>query len=904
MKKILLSLFTFFSFVLSAQAPQGINYQGVARTNAGVAMGSTNLGVKFKIWQGNPSTGTVIYSEVHSSVLTDTFGLYSLVIGSASGTGVGAFNSIPWGGGNLWVEVYIDPTNSGSFVTPVSAQQLMSVPYALYAQTSGSGGGGGVNGVPHNIPKLNPTGNGIKKSLLFERADSSGMGINNASPNTNAVLDIVNTGIPTQAGKGLLIPRMTGQERNAIPVTNLEHGLLVFQTNYVSVVSPEGLWYYDAVNSAWLLLAPAQAVWTLSGNVVGTNSFIGSLDNNDVVFKTGLITPTERMRIFNSTKGGNVQFGDGSTLNSYVFPASRGSAGQVLQMNPNGNNDMIWISPGSAAGWLTTGNVGTTGNFLGTTGAFPLVISTTNTTTPQPIQFLTAGVERMRIEEQNGFVGIGTNTPLAKFHVAANSTAGPQVYIQNTAANQEAAVVVTTPGGGGNIETVLSAVDGGTAVTQVGRVGTLTNNDLILVAGTGGSEIMRLAASGNVGIGINSPPYLLTVLGSQATTPIVGVQNTGGGDALVSSSTSGGAGVLGTNNGSGIGIAGYHSGTSGYAGYFQVAAGNANGASGIHVDNLGDGPGIVIVSSSTVNTNASLDISTAGVGNGLSSTVSGSGRAGFFNVTDQTNTSNALDVVHQGKGIVGSFANTTSSNSSAVLSVTNVGSGPSILATNAGTSTTFSANTTGTGSVASLIISNPSSASAALNVSTNGLASAANFQSTNPGTSAPTVFITNGSAAPSLQVTSTSNSPAIVSLGSGTNGAISAKFDGGAVAVGTGTANPTSGLDVKTSMGVSVKKYAIAGIFAIPPTDPNVVHIVGQSGTTTFTLPDAILCPGRMLIFTSDHTVTGGQMIIQGCCSQLVNGGASQTFSMISGVNKPSIGVVSDGNNWQIIFRN
>jgi hypothetical protein len=253
MKKIFLAIFFFASAFVLAQAPQGINYQGVARDNTGASMGNTNIGVQFKIWQGVPNSGTLVYSEVHS-VMTDTFGLYSLVIGAGSGTG--NFSSIPWSGGNLWVEVFIDPSNTGTFTSAVAAQQLMSVPYALYAATAGSGGGGTVSGTPHNIPKLNPAGNGIKKSLIFERTDSSGIGIGTPSPNTHAVLDIMNTGPSAGAGRGLLIPRMLFAERNAMTSSLglADNGLLVYQTNSGGVTAPQGFWYYDGTLPGWLLM--------------------------------------------------------------------------------------------------------------------------------------------------------------------------------------------------------------------------------------------------------------------------------------------------------------------------------------------------------------------------------------------------------------------------------------------------------------------------------------------------------------------------------------------------------------------------------------------------------------------------------------------------------------------------
>ncbi|HXB42078.1 MAG TPA: hypothetical protein VNZ49_16165, partial [Bacteroidia bacterium] len=107
-----------------------------------------------------------------------------------------------------------------------------------------------------------------------------------------------------------------------------------------------------------------------------------------------------------------------------------------------------------------------------------------------------------------------------------------------------------------------------------------------------------------------------------------------------------------------------------------------------------------------------------------------------------------------------------------------------------------------------------------------------------------------------------------------------------------------------TSMAISVKKYATASTFTIALNDQNIVHIATVSGNTTFNIPDATICPGRILIFTFDPAVTGGNFIITTCCGQTINGLATATFSYVSGVAKPSIGIVSDGTNWQIIFKN
>jgi len=86
-----------------------------------------NVNFKFKVLQ-NSTTGTIVYSENHS-VTTDDLGQVNIVIGQGTAT-VGTFSTINWGTGNYYLGIEL---NTGSGYVAMGTTQLLSVPYALYA---------------------------------------------------------------------------------------------------------------------------------------------------------------------------------------------------------------------------------------------------------------------------------------------------------------------------------------------------------------------------------------------------------------------------------------------------------------------------------------------------------------------------------------------------------------------------------------------------------------------------------------------------------------------------------------------------------------------------------------------------------------------------------------------------
>lgn len=135
-KRSLLLVLALFTFAwVSAQAPKGINYQGVARDNEGKPIATQTISVRINILK-NSAIGEVEYSEIHK-LQTNQFGLFTLVIGQGTTTS-GDFAFVSWAIGTKWLQIEIDPDGGSSFQL-AGSQQLMSVPYAFYSEYSGNG---------------------------------------------------------------------------------------------------------------------------------------------------------------------------------------------------------------------------------------------------------------------------------------------------------------------------------------------------------------------------------------------------------------------------------------------------------------------------------------------------------------------------------------------------------------------------------------------------------------------------------------------------------------------------------------------------------------------------------------------------------------------------------------------
>jgi hypothetical protein len=120
------------AFNMFAQAPQKMSYQAVIRNASNILVANQSVGMRISILQGSPS-GSAVYQETQSPT-TNINGLVSIEIGA--GTIVsGTFSAIDWSAGPYFAKTETDPTG-GTNYTITGTTQLLSVPYALYANSA------------------------------------------------------------------------------------------------------------------------------------------------------------------------------------------------------------------------------------------------------------------------------------------------------------------------------------------------------------------------------------------------------------------------------------------------------------------------------------------------------------------------------------------------------------------------------------------------------------------------------------------------------------------------------------------------------------------------------------------------------------------------------------------------
>lgn len=116
-----------------AQSPNVIRYQALVRDAQGSLVVNKTIGIKISVCK-DALDGESVFSERHVT-LTSAAGIVNIEIGRGTAE-VGNLSEIEWGKNEFFIKTEID-IDGGSNYQLSGSSQLVSVPYALHANTSG-----------------------------------------------------------------------------------------------------------------------------------------------------------------------------------------------------------------------------------------------------------------------------------------------------------------------------------------------------------------------------------------------------------------------------------------------------------------------------------------------------------------------------------------------------------------------------------------------------------------------------------------------------------------------------------------------------------------------------------------------------------------------------------------------
>jgi hypothetical protein len=370
MKKLatLIFLVVFFQ-TLFAQAPSQFNYQAVARGAGGTVI-TGHIDIRLSLLEDD-SLGVARYKETHTAT-TNAQGVFALKVGKGKIVS-GNMDNIDWAQHPYWLQVEIKIPGASDYTT-LGASQLLSVPYAMYAKSSGD--------------QLSPgTGINIDNGVISNTGDLS-------DNNELQTLSVNGNQLNISNGNSVTLPTGTTYTEGAgIDINgNAISALDPSPTNEIQSLSLNGQQLSLSNGGGSVDLPAGNTSWANSGNITYNNPI-----SNYVAIGANFSSFAK----LNVIASGNDKGGSFTTSGSgEALVANCSSTGTGIHASSASGKGADFSSPIGTAGWFSSTS-GSAGRFYSSSGTAGYFSSTTG----------------KGLIVENGNVGIGTNVPDVKLDV-------------------------------------------------------------------------------------------------------------------------------------------------------------------------------------------------------------------------------------------------------------------------------------------------------------------------------------------------------------------------------------------------------------------------------------------------------------------------------------------------------
>lgn len=323
------------------------------------------------------------------------------------------------------------------------------------------------------------------------------------------------------------------------------------------------------------------------------------------------VTPNGLGVYGNASANGIGVYANSNTGTGLTATSNNGIPAAISIFNNANNNNALSVS---SVGNGTVVNVTTTGNGAG-----------------------------VRSSTASGFAHHGITSAVSSAGVVGDNNGGGEAVVGRTTSDIAGAVVGRNDGGGYGVRGFVATNTSGTGIgvygqvglnNSTGRAGKFENFNQINTA----ANTLEVETNGNGNIPDNTQGNAASFLVNNTNSVAAAVR----GEVKTIFGNFGAAGVFGIS-----------SGTGGYAGLFHASNVAGNGPALVVIT---DGNGNAITANASKNGNA-VEANIDGGGNALYAWVPSfaTGRAGRFNIFNESNTSDAITVTTVGNGIAGNF---------------------------------------------------------------------------------------------------------------------------------------------------------------------------------------------------------------------------------------------------------